>query len=75
MMILSQYHIFELDTINIYSASTLTVYKLPSSSIYKYMYTLINFLKRLKRLKQECPSGTRQIDGNNLVWFGETERK
>ncbi len=24
---------------------------------------------------QECPAGTRQTDGRNVVWFGELERK
>jgi hypothetical protein len=39
---------------------------------------LIKFLKRLQVFKQEwqeSPSGNRQTDGKNLVWFGELERK
>jgi hypothetical protein len=46
---------------------------LKSKSIY-----LITFSKRLQWLKQEwqtSPSGTRQTEGKNSVWFGEIERK
>ncbi len=32
-------------------------------------------LQLLKLEWQEIPTGTRQIDGINLVWFGELERK
>jgi hypothetical protein len=42
------------------------------------VYKLITFLKRLKILKEEwqrIPTGTRQTDGKNLVWFGDIERK
>ncbi len=42
------------------------------------VYKLITFLKRLQRLKQEWqkrPVGTRQTDAENLVRFGERERK
>jgi hypothetical protein len=39
---------------------------------------LITILKRLQRFKQEGQkrsAGTRQTDVQNLVWFGEIERK
>jgi hypothetical protein len=42
------------------------------------VYKLLTFSKRLQRLKQEwqkSPAGASQTDGNNLVWFGEIERK
>ncbi len=47
-------------------------------NLYKSIFKLIIFIKTLQRLKQEwqkSPSGTRQTDGKNLVWFGEIERK
>jgi hypothetical protein len=47
-------------------------------NLYKSIYKLIIFIKTLQRLKQEwqkSPAGTRQIDGKNLVWFGEIEKK
>jgi hypothetical protein len=43
MMILSQYHIFELDTINIYSAASSAFYPAPSENytLYSLSYCLI----------------------------------
>jgi hypothetical protein len=32
-------------------------------------------MQRLNPKKQKCPAGTRQTEGENLVWFGEKERK
>ena len=45
---------------------------------FKKVYKLIAFLKTLQKLKGMAESsspGTRQIDGKNVVWFGEIERK
>ncbi len=57
--------------------SSLNVYILPSSSIYKYKYKLITFKEtaEIETGTAENPAGTRQTDGENLVWFGEKERK
>ncbi len=55
------------------------MWKLPIQQLYNLkVYKLLNFLKRLQRLKQgwqKIPAGTRQTDGKTMIWFEEIERK